>query len=272
MDETSRLKCYRRACAGRRCLMSMTRFIHDEVAASKFGRVQDAYRLFASLAIPERERSSVCVGVRKVPAREIIFYNGDPANEVFVVRSGKVKVSVPREEDGREIIFDILGPGEVFGEMAALEGTDHQATATALETTELEIMNRQEFVSLLQTCPETATKLLMILCVRLRRANELVQEISFLPLSMRLAKKLWKFAKTYGVQTPRGIRINVHLYQQELASLVGTSRESINKQLSLWQAEGLISMENGLFTINQPSEFAALLAPSHASLPLRALA
>ena len=102
-------------------------------------------------------------------------------------------------------------------------------------------------------------------------ANELAQEISFLPLSLRLAKKLWKLAKTYGVQTPRGIRINVQLYQQELGNLVGTSRESINKQLSLWQAEGLISMEQGYLIINQPAGFAKRLAPSRV-VPASALA
>ncbi len=251
--------------------MPTTHSTHDELAASTGDSAQDACYLFSSLAIPERARDAVRVGLIKVPAREMIFDKGDPATEVFVVRSGKVKVSVPCE-DGREVIFDILGPGQVFGEMAALEGTEHQATTTALETTELEVMDRQEFLTLLEKCPETATKLLKILCTRLRRANELAHEISCLPLSLRLAKKLWRLARAYGVQTPRGIRINVRLYQQELGSLVGTSRESINKTLSLWQAEGLISMEQGFLIINQPAGFAAWLAPSHASLPLRALA
>ena len=250
--------------------MPTTRCTHDEPATSKVGSAQDACYLFSSLAIPERERPTVRVEVRKVPAREMIFDKGDPATEVFVVRSGKVKVSVPCE-DGREMIFDIFGPGDVFGEIAVLEGTEHLATTTALETTELEVMDRQEFLTLLEKCPEIATKLLKILCARLCRANELAQEISFLPLSLRLAKKLWKLAKIYGVQTPRGIRINVQLYQQELGDLVGTSRESINKQLSLWQAEGLISMEQGYLIINQPAGFAKRLAPSRV-VPASALA
>ena len=245
--------------------MPTTHSTHDEMAASKNGSAHDDSLLFSSLAIPERERPTVYVGVRKVSPREMIFDKGDPATEVFVVRSGKVKVSVPCE-DGREIILDILGPGQVLGEMAALEGKDHQATATALETTELEVMERQEFLTLLEKCPATGTKLLKILCTRLRRANELVQEISCLPLSIRLAKKLWKLAKAYGIQTPRGIRINVQLYQQELGSLVGTSRESINKQLSLWHAEGLISMNQGLLTITRPADFAERLDPSLVSL------
>ena len=250
--------------------MPTTRSTQDELAPSKVGCDQDACYLCSSLAIPERERPAVRVEVRKVPAREMIFDKGDPATEVFVVRSGKVKVSVPCE-DGREIIFDIFGPGEIFGEIAVLQGTEHQATATALETTELEVMDRQEFLTLLEKCPETATKLLKILCARLCRANELAQEISFLPLPLRLAKKLWKLAKTYGVQTPRGIRINVQLYQQELGNLVGTSRESINKQLSLWQAEGLISMEQGCLIITQPAGFAKRLAPGRV-VPASALA
>ena len=250
--------------------MPTTRSSQHELITSKVGSIQDTCYLFSSLAIPERERPTVRIGVRKVPAREMIFDKGDPATELFVVRSGKVKVSVPCE-DGREIIFDIFGPGDIFGEIAVLEGTEHQATTTALETTELEVMDRQEFLTLLEKCPETATRLLKILCARLCRANELAQEISFLPLPLRLAKKLWKLAKTYGVETPRGIRINVQLYQQELGNLVGTSRESINKQLSLWQSEGLISMEQGYLIINQPAGFAKQLAPSRV-VPASALA
>ena len=187
---------------------------------------------------------------RQVSAKEIIFYKGDPANQLFMLISGKVKVSAP-SEDGKEIIFGIFGPGELIGEMGVLEEADHTATVTALEPTELAVLERREFFLLLEQTPAIAIRLLTILCERLRRTSEIAEDISFLPLPVRLAKKIYSLAQTYGKKTPKGTRIEIHLYQQELANMVGTSRESINKQLANWQQEGIASMDRGYMVIHK---------------------
>lgn len=207
--------------------------------------------------LPSSEKPSPQFEYRRVPAKGIIFYKGDQAKQLFVLLSGKVKVSAP-SEDGKEIIFGIFGPGELIGEMGVLEEADHTATVTALEATELAVLERRDFFLLLEQSPSIAIRLLTILCERLRRTSEIAEDISFLPLPVRLAKKLSSLARTYGKKTPNGTRIEIHLYQQELANMVGTSRESINKQLAIWQQDGIASMDHGYLVVHKYEHLLAL--------------
>ncbi len=213
--------------------------------------------LFSELADIDRERWPLRADYKQASTKEVIFYKGDPATHLYMVVSGKVKVSAP-SEDGKEITFGILGPGELVGEMGVIDGADHTATVTALEPTELAVLNQRDFLSLLENCPSVALKLLKILCERLRRTSEMAEDISFLPLPVRLAKRLYALAQNYGDRTPSGIQIGLHLCQQDLANLVSTSRESINKQLAIWQAEGLVGMSRGHLTVYNIAELASL--------------
>ena len=200
---------------------------------------------------------SIRRGRKYVPAKEVIVYKGDPAGQLFVIISGKVKVSAP-SEDGKEVIFGILGPGELFGEMGILDGGEHQATVTALVSTELAVLDRQDVRRCLGAFPAMALKLLTILCRRLRQTSEIAEDLSFHTLPVRLAKKLSALAEAYGEPTSKGVRICLPLCQQELANLVGTTRESINKQLAVWQADGIITTEQGCLTIRRLTGLAAL--------------
>jgi CRP-like cAMP-binding protein len=184
----------------------------------------------------------------------VIINKGAPATHLFIVVSGRVKVSAS-SEDGKEITFAILGPGEVVGELALLAGSEHSATVTALEPTELLVFERRDFLALLQGQPDFAVDLLTTVCTRLRCSTEMTEDLSFLPLPVRLAKKLVTLARAYGTSTSRGMRIGLHLCQQELANLVSTTRESVNKQLALWQAEGLVATEKGFLVIRDLPTF-----------------
>jgi CRP/FNR family cyclic AMP-dependent transcriptional regulator len=219
--------------------------------------------LFASLhlgQIPAGQGQTVPVHVTRqaVVTKQMVYCKGDPGTHVYVVTKGRVKVTVP-SEDGKELTLGILEPGEVFGELAVLEGKEHAATVVALERTEVAVIERQEFLRLLEREPAIVRALLATLCARLRQTAELAQDISSLPLPRRLAKKLLALARTYGTQTPNGLRIGLHLCQQELANLVGTSRESVNKQLGAWQAGGLIEVDQGLITIRRLTDAAVQL-------------
>jgi len=191
---------------------------------------------------------------RHVASRQVIINKGAPATHLFIVVSGRVKVSAS-SEDGKEITFAILGPGEVVGELALLAGSEHSATVTALEPTELLVFERRDFLALLQGQPDFAVDLLTTVCTRLRCSTEMTEDLSFLPLPVRLAKKLVTLARAYGTSTSRGMRIGLHLCQQELANLVSTTRESVNKQLALWQAEGLVATEKGFLVIRDLPTF-----------------
>ncbi len=214
--------------------------------------------LFASLLSGQGPAVPVRATRQAVVTKQMIYCKGDPGTHVYVVTKGRVKVTVP-SEDGKELTLGILESGEVFGELAVLEGKEHAATVIALEHTELATIERREFLRLLEREPAIARALLATLCARLRQTAELAQDISSLPLPRRLAKKLLALARTYGTQTPNGLRIGLHLCQQELANLVGTSRESVNKQLGAWQAEGLIGVDQGLITIRRLTDDAVQL-------------
>jgi CRP-like cAMP-binding protein len=193
---------------------------------------------------------------RRVGAKELIVSKGDIATQLFFILDGRVKVSAS-SEDGKEIIFAILGPGELFGEIALIEGTEHSGSVQALEPTELRSFNRRDFLALLHDQPSFTLSLLTTVCSRLRSASELVEDISFLPLPVRLAKRLLALARSYGTPSGQGLRIELHLCQQELANMVSTTRESVNKQLAVWHKEGLISTRNGYLAITHLQTFAA---------------
>ena len=194
---------------------------------------------------------------KRIPARSVLFFKGDPATHLYVILSGRVKVSAP-SDDGKEITFAILGPGDLVGEMGVLEQTDHTATVTAMEPTELAGFTRQDFLALVSQSPPLALKLLAVVCDRLRLANEMAEDISFLTLPIRLAKKLLALTRAFGQETPRGARVGIPLCQQELANMVGTSRESINKQLSIWHAEGIVTQDHGYLIVHRIEELALL--------------
>jgi CRP/FNR family transcriptional regulator, cyclic AMP receptor protein len=193
---------------------------------------------------------------RHIREKEVVFSKGDRAAQAFLILDGRVKVSAS-SEDGKEIIFAILGAGELLGEIALIEGNEHSASVIAIEPTDLLALERKDFIRLIREDSDVALSLLTTVCSRLRGASELAEDLSFLPLPVRLAKRLIALAHTYGIASTRGIRIGLHLCQQELANMVSTTRESVNKQLAVWQGEGLISMRKGYLTVIDIPTFAA---------------
>ncbi len=240
--------------------MGMLSLREQHVKTPGMRRVPVRRNFLSPLDLVGEKHPEVRTGRRHVDPKEVIFYKGDPARQLFVILSGAVKVSAP-SEDGKEITFGILGSGEFFGEMGMLDGAEHTATVSALEPTELAVLDRRDFLHMLESHPDLALRLVMILCKRLRQAREVVEDLSFLTLPVRLAKKLSALAKIYGRPTPQGVRIGLHLCQQELANLVSTSRESINKQLAVWQGQGLVTMEQGSLTILRLQDLATLANP-----------
>lgn len=208
----------------------------------------DAAELDALLGVARRKR---------LDAREELFHRGDSGSQVFVILSGRLKVQTT-SADGDDIAFGIMDPGEVFGELALLTGGQRTATIVALDPCELLVLDRREFLPFLKAHPEAAVKLLETLALRLRRISEWVEDTLFLNLPSRLAKKLISLARAYGKETADGLRIELRLSQTELGDFVGTTRESINKQMRTWSEQGLVTMDQGYVTIHRPRELDAL--------------
>lgn len=204
--------------------------------------------MFGQLSPEERDRLVAYMRVARYPRRTVLFRKGDPGTNMMVVLRGRVKICT-HSEDGKELVLNLVNPGEVFGEIALLDGSDRTADAVTLDDCELLVLERRDFVPFLGRHPEACLKLLRVLCERVRRTSELLEEALFLEGPSRLAKRLVRLAEVFGKPVPKGIRIDLRLSQQQLGSMVGMSRESMNKQLGQWRREGLIQFEDSYITI-----------------------
>jgi CRP-like cAMP-binding protein len=213
--------------------------------------------LFSKLSEHQLDALVQVSRVQKLRARQELFHKGDPGSQVYLIVRGRLKV-ITTSAQGEDVVFNIMGPGEVFGELALLAGGRRTATITAIDDSELLVLDRREFLPFLKTDPEAAIKLLEVLAERLLRIGELVEDTTFLNLPARLAKKLLSLSRAYGVATSGGTRIDLKLSQAELGDLVATTRESINKQMKTWSDEGLVSMKSGIITIHRIDDLEAL--------------
>ncbi len=213
--------------------------------------------LFSDFSTKQLEAVSLVARKKTLQRREELFHKGDHSEEVYVIASGKLKVLTTSAE-GDDVVFSILGPGEVFGEVALLGASPRTATVSAIEDCQLLVINRRDFMSFLRTNPEVSAKLLSVLAIRLKRVSELVEDTLFLNLPLRLAKKLLSLSRAYGEEAAEGIRIDLKLSQEEWGDLVGTTRESINKQMRQWTEAGIVRADDGYVIILKPVELEKL--------------
>jgi CRP/FNR family transcriptional regulator, cyclic AMP receptor protein len=204
--------------------------------------------LFGQLAPEELERLVAYMRLVRQPARTVLFRKGDPGTHMVVVVRGRIKVCT-HSEDGKELVLNLINPGEVVGEIALLDGSDRTADAVTLTDSDLLILERRDFIPFLQRHPDSCMRLFAVLCDRLRKTSELLEEALFLEGSSRLAKRLVHLAEIFGKPVPGGVKIDISLSQQQLGNMVGMSRESMNKQLKQWRQDGLIRTENGHYVL-----------------------
>jgi CRP/FNR family transcriptional regulator, cyclic AMP receptor protein len=204
--------------------------------------------IFAGLDPKQLETLASLTVRKRFRAREVILRKGDAALQIYVILRGRVK-TITTGGEGRHAAFSIMGPGEVFGEVAVLDGERRSATITALEPCELVLIQRNDFFHFLERAPQAAIKLLEVLARRLRRLSERVEDSTFLEVPGRLAKQLVRLADRYGQKHGANVRIQLKLSQQELGDLVGATRESVNKQLRAWVSEGLVEQSTGMLVI-----------------------
>jgi CRP/FNR family transcriptional regulator, cyclic AMP receptor protein len=197
-------------------------------------------------ALSEEETTVIMQMARMVnhPARHTVFQEGEPGDHLLVVMHGRVKVSLV-SPDGKEAILSILEPGDMFGEMALLDGEPRSATVTTMEKCSFLVLWRRDFLPFLERNPHVSLKLLAALSKRLRSTNDMVGGLSFLNLPARLARILINLGQQYGKLTSEGIAIGLKLSQEELGNLVGVSRESVNRQIRLWVDAGVLEYTHG---------------------------
>jgi CRP-like cAMP-binding protein len=198
--------------------------------------------------------------VQRLARGEILFRQGDEGGALYAVHSGAIRISVSGAE-GKELTLALMEPGDVFGEIALLDGLARTADARAVERTELVVIHRADFLALLEREPKLARPIIEMLCERLRQTNEFVIDAAFLDLRARLAKRLLSLAIAHGQETDDGMRIGLKLSQSEIAQLLGVTREAVNKQLNAWSRDGVLTFESGHVTLMKQDILQALAAP-----------
>ena len=193
---------------------------------------------------------------RSVRRGATIFAKGDPGTGLMAVLWGSVKIGVPTA-DGREAVLNIINPGEIFGEMALLDGRPRSADAVAMDDCELMVIDRRDFIPFLREQPDIALKFIEILCARIRHTSEQVQDVMYLSFPGRLAKTLLQL--TGGPEATAAHR-NVRITQRELSSIIGMSRESTNKQLRAWENRKWVRLQRGGIAVLNPAALAKLAA------------
>jgi len=201
---------------------------------------------FRELGAEERNALFARVHIRGYCAGETIFHMGSAGDSMMAVLSGSVRISVP-SRDGREIVLAILQPGEVFGEIALLDGKERTADATAVARCHLAIVERRDMLAFLDRHPKIWPKVAEVLCGRLRSNDEHITELALHQLPTRLAKALLRFASMK--QEATSWRLQVQLSQRELGNICGARRESVNKCLSTWQRRGIVHIDGGVVEI-----------------------
>ncbi len=210
--------------------------------------------LFADLTTAELVGLASLMRPRPYAKDEVIYLRGDPGTAFYVIASGKVKIALT-SPDGKELILRRLAPGGFHGELALLDDEPRSADAVATESSVLLVLQRDAFRQFLAEHPDIATKLLGTVSQYLRRNAELIQDATFLDVPARLARILLELASQPGnAELPLpGAVIPDRMKQGELASLVGATRESINKWLGSFEKQGLISYDKGQITLLRPS-------------------
>lgn len=179
---------------------------------------------------------------------ECVFYKDDPGDKVYLIASGIVKI-INYSEDGRELVFAILHEGDIFGEMSVIDQKPRSACALTVCETKLYELDGKVFLGHLKNNPELLIDIIKILSERIRDTNNFAEDTVFLSLSNRILNRMLKIAEHCGVNKGSYLEISHSFSQKELASIVGCSRENLNKELKILKDAGVIDYDKNGFKI-----------------------
>jgi CRP/FNR family cyclic AMP-dependent transcriptional regulator len=210
--------------------------------------------LFGSLDDNERRDLLKHLQVRSAAAGQVVFHEGDKADGLYGVLTGRMVMTV-QSPAGKELILNTFGPGAFFGEIAFLDGQGRSATAMAREVSSMVFLGRSAFLPFLKERPAVALRMIAFLCQQLRRTTKLVEDSAFLDVSTRLAKQMAEMAHEYGQCREIGGPLSITIVQSELAQMLGVSREIVSRQLAIWREAGAIEIARGRLIIHDITFF-----------------
>jgi CRP/FNR family transcriptional regulator, cyclic AMP receptor protein len=209
--------------------------------------------LFADLEEGELERFSQVAVARSFPAGTRVFHEGDHSDACYIVREGSFRVT-REHSDGRAITLATLGPGDIFGELAMLDGEVRSASVEALADGELLALPAGEVRALLARHSEITVKLIAALVRRLRTANERISRQSFQTVPSRVAGVLSQLVAEESPRSGEGGEVTIRMNQTDLAQLAGTSRESVSRFLADLERSGIVQPGRGRVTVLAPEK------------------
>ena len=208
--------------------------------------------LLAALTDGDRQALARSASRRRYRRGEIIFQKDDPGLSLFIVARGSVRIYVPSTQ-GADLTLAVLGAGQFFGDLSLLDGRPRSASAAALSETHVVVLERSDFVAVIQSRPQAVMSVLAVVVNRLRDTDEMASDLAFLDVGGRLAKKLLDLAATNGVKRQDGVLLDMAVTQEELANMIGVTRESVNRNLSLFRRIGLVAKEGRRFVLRDPA-------------------
>jgi CRP-like cAMP-binding protein len=184
---------------------------------------------------------------------EVVFREGEPAERLFLIERGRVKLSIGTPA-GQDLLIGVLGRGQIFGELAVIDRGPRAMDARAMEDTTLYALDSDMFWTLLESRHALARRLLELMARRLRRADRTSQDLVFFDAPTRLARRLIELAEEHGEQVGEGqaIRITVRVTQEEIAQMIGVTRESANRLIASFASRGWIDWNDGLPVLLRP--------------------
>jgi CRP/FNR family cyclic AMP-dependent transcriptional regulator len=204
--------------------------------------------LFAGFGPSEFESLEKCLVRRRYPGGQTLFHMGDEGGSLHLIERGRVKITIP-SSSGEELILAILGAGDLLGELSLFDGKSRSATVLALEETVTLCLHREDLLALMRNRFDVVEKILEVLARRIRDTDMLLADVHFLDITSRLAKKILDLGDTFGIREGGQVRIGVKITQKDLASMIGATRESINKQLKALRDQGLVRISGGTIEI-----------------------
>ena len=207
--------------------------------------------LFAGLRPVELEALARRIKRRTYRAGEIVFHKDDPGFTFHIIHAGLVKIYVT-SPDGGEVVLIILKPGDFFGELSLFDGAPRSASAVAMAATETLTIDRDGFLDFITEHPAASLTIFGVMASRIRRADGIIADAAFLDLPARVCKQLLELSELFGREVNGAIEIELKLRQQDFASMVSATRESVNRTLSGLEVEGIIKLERQRITVLRP--------------------
>ena len=195
-----------------------------------------------------RAVADLCV-TRRLTRGETLFLKDDPADSFYAIRRGEIRITAGTST-GRRLTLNILGPGDIFGEIALFDGQPRSADAVAVEAAELFVVRRRDMLDLVGRRADLAMGVIELLCERLRFTSTRLEETVLMPLPARIARRLLALAEDFGSE--------IHVSQDEIADFAGTTRETVNRQLQAWRRQGVLDLHRNRVIVRDTASLASI--------------